>query len=206
MKRFQSRHGLVKSAVNAPTIAAMNVPADYRLRQLETNIVRLRSFSANLGERFVTANIPAAMVETVENDTVATHHAAGVGKIDRQSPVMQTRALDIDFNPYWTVPASIIRKDLIPDAGGRELPVRSPHSHFQQGKCRSSVEPDRLAYAGRDQLSVPRGSGHRKFARRRAHQHQQSLWRLYARHAGKRRVRRRFPLCVLGLHAPAERA
>jgi murein L,D-transpeptidase YcbB/YkuD len=27
---------------------------------------------------------------------------------------MQTRALDIDFNPYWTVPASIIRKDLIP--------------------------------------------------------------------------------------------
>jgi murein L,D-transpeptidase YcbB/YkuD len=92
----------------------MNIPADYRLRQLETNIVRLRSFSANLGERFVEANIPAAMVDTVEGDTIATRHAAGVGKIDRQSPVMQTRALDIDFNPYWTVPASIIRKDLIP--------------------------------------------------------------------------------------------
>ena len=54
------------------------------------------------------------MVDTVENDTIATRHEAGVGKIDRQSPVMQTRALDIDFNPYWTVPASLIRKDLIP--------------------------------------------------------------------------------------------
>jgi murein L,D-transpeptidase YcbB/YkuD len=115
VRRFQARHGLIESGVaNPATIDAMNVPADYRLRQLETNIVRLRTFASNLGERFVEANIPAAMVDTVENDTIATRHAAGVGKIDRQSPVMQTRALDIDFNPYWTVPASIIRKDLIP--------------------------------------------------------------------------------------------
>jgi L,D-transpeptidase YcbB len=115
VRRFQARHGLIESGVaNATTLEAMNVPADYRLRQLETNIVRLKTFSGNLGNRYVTANIPAAMVETVENDTIATRHAAGVGKIDRQSPVMQTRALDVDFNPYWTVPASIIRKDLIP--------------------------------------------------------------------------------------------
>ena len=115
VRRFQARHGLIESGVvNPSTLDAINVPADYRLRQLQTNIVRLRTFSSNLGERFVEANIPAAMVDTVENDTIATRHAAGVGKIDRQSPVMQTRALDIDFNPYWTVPASIIRKDLIP--------------------------------------------------------------------------------------------
>src|SRR5204862_4239744 len=93
---------------------AMNVPAEVRLRQLETNLIRLRSFSGNLGRRYVTANIPAAHVETVEDGMVITHHAAGVGKIDRQSPVMQTKATDINFNPFWTVPASIIRKDLIP--------------------------------------------------------------------------------------------
>ena len=43
-----------------------------------------------------------------------TRHAAGVGKIDRQSPVLTTKVVDINFNPFWTVPASIIRKDLIP--------------------------------------------------------------------------------------------
>ncbi|WP_374545827.1 peptidoglycan-binding protein, partial [Rhodoblastus sp.] len=95
VRRFQARHGLIETGVATPqTIDAMNVPADYRLRQLETNLVRLRSFSSNLGERFVVANIPGALVETVENDNVATRHLAGVGKIDRQSPVMQTRALD----------------------------------------------------------------------------------------------------------------
>lgn len=115
VKRFQERHGLIPTGVvNAATVTAMNVPADVRLRQLQTNVVRLRSYSGNLGQRFVVANIPAALVETVENGQVMTRHAAGVGKIDRQSPVMTTRATDINFNPFWTVPASIIKKDLIP--------------------------------------------------------------------------------------------
>lgn len=115
VKRFQARHGLGETGVvSEQTLAALNVPAEVRLRQLETNLIRLRSFSGNLGRRYVTANIPAASVETVEDGMVVTHHAAGVGKIDRQSPIMQTKATDINFNPFWTVPASIIRKDLIP--------------------------------------------------------------------------------------------
>src|ERR1019366_593558 len=115
VKHFQARHGLLQSGVvSKETFTALNVPADFRLHQLEVNLVRLRSYSGNLGDRFVMANIPAMEVETVENGVVATHHAAGVGKIDRQSPVMMTKAIDINFNPYWTVPASIIRKDLIP--------------------------------------------------------------------------------------------
>ena len=115
VKRFQARHGIGESGVvNQQTLGEMNVPAETRLRQLQTNLIRLRTFAGNLGERFVMANIPAAAVETVENGVVFSHHVAGVGKIDRQSPVMQTKATDINFNPYWTVPASIIRKDLIP--------------------------------------------------------------------------------------------
>jgi murein L,D-transpeptidase YcbB/YkuD len=115
VKHFQARHGLLESGIVAKeTLAALNVPAEVRLQQLEVNLVRLRSYSGNLGDRFVVANIPAMAVETVENGIVATRHAAGVGKIDRQSPIMMTKAIDINFNPYWTVPPSIIRKDLIP--------------------------------------------------------------------------------------------
>jgi murein L,D-transpeptidase YcbB/YkuD len=115
VRHFQARNGINQTGVvDADTFTALNVPADVRLRQLEINIVRLKAYSGNLGERFVMANIPAAAVETVENDTVITRHIAGVGRIDRQSPVMMTKATEINFNPYWTVPVSIIRKDLIP--------------------------------------------------------------------------------------------
>ncbi len=116
VKKVQARHGLGPTGVVGPqTLAALNTPAEKRLRQLEINLVRLRQLTAkDLGRRHVTANIPAAYVETVENGRVATRHAAGVGKIDRQSPIMDAQIVEINFNPFWTVPASIIKKDLIP--------------------------------------------------------------------------------------------
>src|SRR3954471_15224529 len=115
VRRFQARHGLSSTgAMSSQTLAAMNVSADIRLRQLELNLVRLRTYSGNLGARYVIVNIPAALVETVEGGVVQTRHAAGVGKIDRQSPIMNAKVVEVNFNPYWTVPASIIRKDLIP--------------------------------------------------------------------------------------------
>lgn len=115
VRRFQELHGLKPTGeVTASTVTAFNIPADVRLKQLEINLVRLRSYAANPGRRYVVANIPGALVETVEDGIVQTRHAAGVGKIDRQSPIMTTKVIDINFNPFWTVPVSIIRKDLIP--------------------------------------------------------------------------------------------
>jgi murein L,D-transpeptidase YcbB/YkuD len=115
VKRFQVRHGLNPTGeVNEATLAELNVPVEARLQQLQTNIVRLRAYSGDLGRRFVMVNIPAAAVETVEDGVVHSHHAAGVGKIDRQSPIMQTKATEVNFNPFWTVPPSLIKKDLIP--------------------------------------------------------------------------------------------
>jgi len=115
VKRFQTRHGLGPTgAVDTDTLRELNVSADERLRELQINLVRLRAYSGDLGERFVMVNLPAASVETVENGQVFSHHKAGVGRIDRPSPIMQTKAIDINFNPYWHVPPSLIKKDLIP--------------------------------------------------------------------------------------------
>jgi L,D-transpeptidase YcbB len=115
VRRFQARHGISSTGtVTATTVTAMNVPVDVRIRQLEINVARLRSLVSGLGNKYVIANIPAALVETVEGGMVHTRHAAGVGKIDRQSPLIDTKVVEVNFNPYWTVPASIIKKDLIP--------------------------------------------------------------------------------------------
>ncbi|MCT4656774.1 MAG: L,D-transpeptidase family protein [Cohaesibacter sp.] len=115
VRRFQSRHGISPDGlVGKETFAALNVPAQIRLRQLETNLVRVRSLSGYLGDRYVMVNIPAAEIETVETGAVHSRHTAVVGKIDRQSPVLASKIHEINFNPYWHVPASIIRKDLIP--------------------------------------------------------------------------------------------
>jgi len=116
VKRFQARHGIQPDGVlGAGTYAALNIPATMRLTQLSNNLTRLKSLIAKpLPQRFVMVNIPAASVEVVENGVVVQRHTAVVGKVDRPSPIVNSKITEINFHPYWTVPASIIRKDLIP--------------------------------------------------------------------------------------------
>jgi murein L,D-transpeptidase YcbB/YkuD len=115
VRRFQARHGLAADGVlRASTVKALNVPATVRLAQLRTNLVRLRAMSGNLGARFVVCNIPAAQIEAIENGIVVSRHTAVVGKPDRPSPDINSKIFEINFNPYWTVPVSIVRRDLIP--------------------------------------------------------------------------------------------
>lgn len=115
VRRFQARHGLtVDGIVREQTLKALNVPATVRLAQLRTNLVRLRAMSGNLGHRFVVCNIPAAQIEAIEAGVAVSRHTAVVGKPDRPSPDINSKIVEINFNPFWTVPASIVRKDLIP--------------------------------------------------------------------------------------------
>jgi L,D-transpeptidase YcbB len=85
-----------------------------RLNQLKVNLVRLRSMTGSLGNRYVVCNIPAAQIEAIEGGMAVSRHAAVVGKPDRPSPDIQSKIIEVNFNPYWTVPVSIVRKDLIP--------------------------------------------------------------------------------------------
>jgi L,D-transpeptidase YcbB len=115
VRRFQARHGLsVDGLVREQTFNALNVSAEVRLNQLKVNLVRLRTLSGNLGPRFVVCNIPAAQIEAIENGVAVSRHTGVVGKPDRPSPEIQSKITEINFNPYWTVPSSIVRRDLIP--------------------------------------------------------------------------------------------
>jgi murein L,D-transpeptidase YcbB/YkuD len=115
VKRFQARHGLtVDGLVREPTLNAMNIPAAVRLAQLRTNLARLKGFSGNLGPKFVMCNIPAAQIEAIENGVAVTRHTAVVGKPDRASPDINSKIVEVNFNPFWTVPVSIVKRDLIP--------------------------------------------------------------------------------------------
>ncbi len=115
VRRFQARNGLTPDGVlRESTFAALNVPAEVRLRQLETNVVRVRSMAGFLGDRYVVVNLPAAQLEAVQNGNAVLRHTTIVGKPDRASPILQAKIVEVNFHPFWTVPASIVRKDLIP--------------------------------------------------------------------------------------------
>ena len=114
VRLFQARHGLIITGfIDEPTYYALNVPTDYRLNQLRLNAMRVEQWASALTDRYVVVNIPAASIEAVEASQVIQRHTAVVGKVDRATPILNSKVHQIKFNPYWTVPKSIIQKDLI---------------------------------------------------------------------------------------------
>jgi murein L,D-transpeptidase YcbB/YkuD len=123
VRKFQRRHALPPTGtIDRATIDVMNVPATVRLHQLQSNLTRLKTLAPAAASRYVMVNIPAAQVEAVESGQVASRHAAVVGKFERQTPELSSKVIEVNFNPYWYVPRSIIYKDLVPK--GRELQSR----------------------------------------------------------------------------------
>ncbi|MGI9423453.1 MAG: L,D-transpeptidase family protein [Hyphomicrobiaceae bacterium] len=120
VKRFQASNGLTPTGVvDDRTRRALNVPAKVRLRQLRVNLNRLRAHARSSKGRYIVVNIPAAQVEAVEGDRVVSRHTGVVGKIDRRTPILQSRVHELNFNPVWRLPPTVIQKDLIPK--GRQM-------------------------------------------------------------------------------------
>lgn len=114
VRLFQARHGLIiNGQVDEPTYHALNVPTQYRLNQLQLNAMRIEQWASALSDRYIVVNIPAATIEAVEASAVVQRHTAVVGKVDRPTPILNSKVHQVKFNPYWTVPKSIIQRDLI---------------------------------------------------------------------------------------------
>jgi len=130
VKRFQARHGLPESgAVRTRTLEALNVPALTRHRQLTSSAQRLAGSTFSFGDRYVVVNIPSASVEAIENGQVVRRYVAVAGKVDRPSPAVETRVTAVNLNPTWTVPVSLIKKDIIPH-------VRKDPAYLEKMKIR----------------------------------------------------------------------
>jgi L,D-transpeptidase YcbB len=150
VRRFQARHGLtVDGVIRAETLAALNVPAPVRLAQLKVNVTRLRSLGTNLAARYVVCNIPAARIEAIENGVAVSRHTAVAGKPDRPSPEINSKIIQVNFNPYWTVPASIVQKDLIPKMQDQPDYLTSNHIRIFDARHKE-LEPSQINWYSED--------------------------------------------------------
>ena len=115
VRRFQARHGLdADGIVGAGTLREMNVPAEWRVRQLEVNLERARWVLDDISERFILVNIAGFRVYVVQDRQIAWESRVQVGRTYRKSPVFRDEMKYLVFNPTWTVPYSIATRDLLP--------------------------------------------------------------------------------------------
>lgn len=115
VERFQVRHGLkMDGRVGPLTRAAMNVPVTQRIEQIKFNMDRWRWLPESLGRRYIIVNTAGFTLMAVDKEDIRFDMGVIIGTPARPTPVISGQLHTVVFNPYWTVPQTIIFEDLIP--------------------------------------------------------------------------------------------
>lgn len=115
VKRFQRRHNIAADGVVGPvTSAKLALSPERIIAKIELNMERWKWLPPRSGAPYVIVNIPGFELEVMEANTSRMNMQAIVGRRERETPAFASQISHIVFNPYWRVPETIRKEDLIP--------------------------------------------------------------------------------------------
>ncbi len=143
LMRFQSRHGLETDGIlGRRTLAALNVTAEERARQIELNLERWRWMPSDLGRRHIMVNTADFRLSVVEDGRTVLEMPVVVGRPARRTPVFSALMTYMVLNPSWTVPHTIAVEDILPRLKAGENYLQEHAIHLFSGWNGDAVELD----------------------------------------------------------------
>lgn len=116
VRHFQRRHGLQQDGVvGRNTVQAMNIPVEKKIEILKLNLDLWRNLPRDLGDRYIIVNVPGFHLYGFEKDRIVTDMKVVVGRSDWVTPVFQDEMTYIVVNPYWNIPSSIFKDEILPE-------------------------------------------------------------------------------------------
>ncbi|MCL2660022.1 MAG: L,D-transpeptidase family protein [Acidobacteriaceae bacterium] len=118
VRSYQRRHGLAEDGRLGPeTIKSLNVPFRARVEQINNSLERWRWLPEPYLNPRLMVNLPEFALRGYAPDrTLDFTMKVVVGKVkgDHKTPVFANMMTHVIFRPYWNVPTSIIKKELVP--------------------------------------------------------------------------------------------
>jgi murein L,D-transpeptidase YcbB/YkuD len=115
--RYKQRNAFTADPeLKAKHIKDMNVPVQERIKTLMVNMERCRWLSPSLtkSEQYIVVNIPSFTLTYFKDAKPALISKVVVGKALNKTVVFTGQMSQIIFSPYWNVPPSILRKEILP--------------------------------------------------------------------------------------------
>jgi murein L,D-transpeptidase YcbB/YkuD len=144
VREFQSAHGLeADGVVGRKTLAALNVPVNERIQQIQLNMERWRWMPDDLGERYLLVNMAGFELQAVENDETVMDMRVIIGRPYRSTPAFLGTMRYLVINPYWNVPHKLAILDLLPkqQADPDYLPGKGFRVYAGWGKDAPELDP-----------------------------------------------------------------
>ena len=115
VKKFQREQYLeVDGAIGPATRAALNVSVQSRIDQIRVNLDRARWLLHNIPSEMLLVDVAGFKVTYFKNDLPIWRSRVQVGMAYRTTPIFKSEVNYITLNPTWTVPPTILRKDVLP--------------------------------------------------------------------------------------------
>ncbi|WP_415407647.1 L,D-transpeptidase family protein [Sulfurovum sp. CS9] len=115
VKTFQKRHGLAADGyIGKLTQKALSQSAEEKVAQIKLNINRMKWLKRDSERYRIFVNIPAFRMYVFDKQKQIQSMKVIVGKKRHETPVFYNRVRSIVLNPYWRIPRSIIRNELVP--------------------------------------------------------------------------------------------
>jgi murein L,D-transpeptidase YcbB/YkuD len=117
VKHYQDRHGENPSGdLDTRTINELNTPPWVRIAQIKLTLERWRWVPRSFNAPPVVVNLPEYRLRAMNPDgTVSFYKKVIVGKAyGHKSPAFEKEIQYVIFRPYWEVPASIQRNEILP--------------------------------------------------------------------------------------------
>jgi murein L,D-transpeptidase YcbB/YkuD len=115
VKKAQKQFGLGQTGkADRALIAALNVPVESRIQQMLINLERMRWTPLFPESRLILVNIPEYKLHVFENKKEVLNMGIVVGKAATQTVIFSNQLKNIVFSPYWNIPPSIVRAEILP--------------------------------------------------------------------------------------------
>ena len=117
VKKFQKHAGVnVDGRVGEVTIRLLNTSDRERFISIAITLDRFKMLPEKMPDRYLWVNLPGYYLQLVENDTGRLYSKIICGKTVTRSPVLTSAISELITYPQWTVPRSIIQKEILPAA------------------------------------------------------------------------------------------
>jgi murein L,D-transpeptidase YcbB/YkuD len=165
VQRFQSRHGLGPDGIiGEDTARALAVPLDVRAKQIALALERLRWLPALPPDRAFVVNVPAFELSMFDDygsgRPPVMEMSVVVGRADlTQTPFFAAMLTSLTFAPYWRVPPSILRKEILPKLRANPGYLAGEDMEIVSSGQVLAPTPDALARLGHGDTSVRQRPG-----------------------------------------------
>ncbi len=150
---FQKAHGLEEDGIiGGSTVKNLNMSKEDRFHQLLVNMERWRWYPRDLGQQHIIINVSDFQLKLIKDgDTLGTYKTM-VGIPSRQTPVFSDEIEYVIYNPTWTIPPTIEKKDVIPGMRRDKnyLKNRSLNVYDKQNK---PVDPSGIDWSSSEALA-----------------------------------------------------